>query len=140
MAAVRTTALAPGVTAVGCGDFSLAVAANRGVDAREVERTLHHALELGITLVDVHPGETDAERLAAATLRTLRARDRVVITTTVPHVPPKPGGPPRRDRLPELLPVRYVQQAVEDSLRATKLDALPLVQLPLRSAWRTSSA
>jgi aryl-alcohol dehydrogenase-like predicted oxidoreductase len=36
--------------------------------------------------------------------------------------------------------VRYVVERVEASLRATKLDVLPLVQLPLRAAWRGSSA
>jgi aryl-alcohol dehydrogenase-like predicted oxidoreductase len=136
---VRITALAPGVTAVGCGDLSLTVAANRNVDAREVERTLHHAIELGLTLVDVHPGEADAELLAANTLRAKRARDRVLVTTTVPLVPPKPGVP-RRDLLPELLPALYLVERVESSLRTTRLDALPLVQLPLTAAWRSSTA
>ncbi|MBA3458970.1 MAG: aldo/keto reductase [Deltaproteobacteria bacterium] len=136
---MRTTALAPGVTAVGSGDLSLAVAANRNVDAREVERALHHAVELGLTLVDVHPGEADAELLAADMLRTKRARDRVLVTTTIPLVPPRPGVP-RRDLLPELLPVRYLQERVESSLRTTRLDAIPLVQLPLTSAWRSSTA
>lgn len=124
----------------GAGDLSLAIAADRGVDAREVERALHHALELGLAIVDVHPGELDAEKLAAATVRTLRARDRVVITTTVPLVPLRPGGPPRRDVLPDQLPARYVVEHIESVLRATRLDALPLVQLPLSPFWRHSSA
>jgi aryl-alcohol dehydrogenase-like predicted oxidoreductase len=136
---VRITALAPGVTSVGSGDLSLAVAANRNVDAREVERALHHAIELGLTLVDVHPGEADAELLAADTLRTKRARDRVLVTTTVPLVPPRPGVP-RRDLLPELLPAGYLVERVESSLRTTRLDAMPLVQLPLSAAWRSSTA
>jgi len=124
----------------GIGDLSLAIAADRGVDAREVERALHHALELGLATVDVHPGETDAEKLAASVVRTLRARDRVAITTTVPVVPLRPGGPPRRDVLPEQLPARYVVDQVESTLRATRLDVLPLVQLPLNPFWRHSSA
>ncbi len=124
----------------GAGDLSLAIAADRGVDAREVERALHHALELGLCVVDVHPGELDAEKLAATTVRALRARDRVVITTTVPLVPLRPGGPPRRDVLPDQLPARYVVDHIESVLRATRLDALPLVQLPLNPIWRHSSA
>ena len=124
----------------GLGDLSLAIAADRGVDAREVERALHHALGLGLSLVDVHPGEADAEKLAASAVRSLRARDRVVITTTIPAVPLRPGGPPRRDVLPEQLPVRYVVEHIESTLRSTKLDALPLVQLPLNPFWRHSSA
>lgn len=125
---------------VGLGDLSLAVAADRGVDAREVERALHHAVELGVNLVEVHPGEVDAEKLAATTVRALRARDRVVISTTVPPVPLRPGGPPRRDVLPDQLPAKYVVEHIESTLRATRLDALPLVQLPLTPIWRHSSA
>lgn len=136
---VRTRPLPPGVTAVGAGDLSLAIAANRGVDRREVEHALHHALELGLTIVDVHPAEADAERLAGDAIRAQRARDRVLLGVTVPHVPPRPGHP-RRDVLPELLPARYVQSAVETALRTTRLDALPLAQLPLRAAWRSSTA
>ena len=135
---MRTTSLGPAVTAIGCGDVSLAVAADRGVDAREAERALDHALSLGITLVEVRD-EPDAERLAGNAVRTARARDRVVVATNVSLVPPRPGVP-RRDLLPELLPARYVQERIEASLRATRLDALPLAQLPLRTIWRTSTA
>lgn len=125
------------VTAIGCGDVSLARAADRGVDRRDVERALHDTLVLGLTLVDV-ADEPDAERLAGDTVRGLRLRDVVVTATRVPVVAPRPGAP-RRDVLPERLPPAYVQERVEASLRATKLDALPLVQLPLRAAWRESS-
>ncbi len=135
---VRTRPLGVGVTAIGCGDLSLAIAANRGVDARDVERALHHAIELGLTLVDVH-AEPDAERLAGEAIRSQRARDRVTVAVTIPLVPPRPGIA-RRDVLPELLPARYVQESAEAALRTTRLDALPLVQLPLRSAWRDSTA
>ncbi len=135
---VRIRPLGPGVSAVGCGDLSLAIAANRGVDARDVEHALHHAIELGLTFVDVH-AEADAERLAGAAIRTQRARDRVMLAVTIPLVPPRPGVA-RRDVLPELLPARYVQESAEAALRTTRLDALPLAQLPLRSAWRDSTA
>ncbi|MDX2094240.1 MAG: hypothetical protein SFX73_40790 [Kofleriaceae bacterium] len=126
------------VTSIGCGDVSLAIAASRGVDSREVERSLHHALELGLTVVDVHP-EPDAEHLVGDALPTPRALDRVVVATTVPMLSSRPGAP-QRDVLPERLPMGYVQERVEATLRATRFDALPLVQLPLRPAWRTSSA
>ncbi|MBL0219097.1 MAG: aldo/keto reductase [Myxococcales bacterium] len=135
---MRTRPLGTGVTVVGCGDLSLAIAANRGIDAREVDRTLQHAIELGLTLVEVHP-EPDAERLAGEAIRSQRARDRVLVAITVPLVPPRPGVA-RRDVLPELLPARYVQDTAEAALRTTRLDALPLAFLPLRSAWRESTA
>lgn len=126
------------VTSVGCGDVSLAIAANRGVDAREVERAVHEALELGVSVVDVH-AEPDAERLVGDAIRGQRARDRVTVATQIPVLAARPGAP-RRDVLPERLPARYVQERVEASLRASRLEVLPLAQLPLRSAWRSSAA
>jgi len=126
------------VTCVGCGDVRLETAAARNVDAREVERAVHTALELGITLIEAGDEEA-AERLCGDAVRALRLRDRVVVACRVPAVAPLPGAP-RRDTLPERLPAAYVQQRIEASLRATHLDALPLAQLPLQPAWRGSSA
>jgi aryl-alcohol dehydrogenase-like predicted oxidoreductase len=110
---------------------SLSIAASRGVDRRDVERALTIALELGMSLVDIHPGEDDAERLTGDVIRTLRMRDSVIAATTIPLL----GG---RDTPIERLPPSYVQARVEASLRTTKLDALPLVQLPLRPSWLKS--
>lgn len=126
------------VTTIGAGDVSLAIAAARGVDAREVERTLSDAFNFGLTIVDIHD-EPDAERLVGTIIRSLRLRDRVVIATRVPLVTPLPGTV-HRNVLTERLPARYVQERVEAILRSTHLDALPLAQLPVRSEWRASSA
>ncbi len=119
------------VTSVGCGDLSLAIAASRGIDRRDAERALTVALELGLSLVDVHPGEDDAERLAGDVVRALRLRDSAITAITVPLR----GG---RDTPIERLPPAYLVARVETALRNTKLDALPLVQLPLRPSWLTS--
>lgn len=126
------------MTAVGGGDLCLATSASRGITASDVARALHEAIELGIALVDV-AAESDGERLAGNCVRELRARDRVVVATRVPMVDERPGAP-RRDTLRERLPAAYVQVRVEDSLRATRLDALPLAQLALRPAWLASPA
>ncbi len=125
-------------TAVGSGDLSLVTSAARGVDAHDVERTLHDALALGIAFVDVRD-EPDAERLVGDAVRALRLRDRVIVATRVPTLAERPGAP-RRDVLPERLPARYVQDRVEAALRTTRLDVLPLAELPLRAAWRSSPA
>lgn len=119
------------VTAIGCGDLSLAIAAARGVDRRDVERAFTVALELGLSVADIHPGEDDAERLAGEVIRTQRKRDSVVAVTTVPLL----AG---RDTPLERLPPAYIQTRVETALRNSKLDALPLVQLPLRPSWLAS--
>ncbi len=126
------------ITCVGCGDVRLAAAAARNVDAREVERAVHTALELGITLVEAGDEEA-AERLCGDAVRALRLRDRVAVVCRVPELAPRPGAP-RRDVLPERLPAAYVQQRIEASLRATRLEILPLAQLPVRAAWRASPA
>jgi aryl-alcohol dehydrogenase-like predicted oxidoreductase len=119
------------VSTVGCGDLSLDIAAARGVDRRDVERALTVALELGMSIVDIHPGEDDAERLAGDVIRTQRLRDTVIASTTVPL---RAG----RDTPIERLPPAYLVARVETALRNTKLDALPLVQLPLRPSWLSS--
>jgi aryl-alcohol dehydrogenase-like predicted oxidoreductase len=128
------------IPAIGSGDLCLPTSASRGVPARDVEQALHEAIGFGIALFDVAP-DPDSERLAGRAVRAERARDRVVIATRVPMLaaPQRPGAP-RRDPLPEHLPAPYVQHRVEAALRATRLDALPLAQLALRPAWRTSSA
>jgi aryl-alcohol dehydrogenase-like predicted oxidoreductase len=130
--------LATSIPVVGCGDVSLGTAADRGVDVRDVERALHEALTFGFRLVDVS-AEPDAERLCGEAIRTLRLRDVVMLATRVPLVAPLPGQP-RRDVLPERLPARYVQERIEASLRTSRLDALSVVQLPLRTEWLASSA
>lgn len=124
---MRTRELAGrSVSTVGLGDVSLARASKRGRDPREVFQRVGDALERGITVIDVAP-EDEAERMVGESIRALRMRDRAVMVTHVPSV--------GRD-----LPVRYLVERIDMSLRATKLDALPLVMLPLRAAWRAASA
>jgi aryl-alcohol dehydrogenase-like predicted oxidoreductase len=138
-AGVRTRQLGDQtVTAIGGGDLCLATSAARGIAAGDVARALHEAIDLGVTLFDVAP-EPDSERLAGDAVREHRARDRVVLSTRVALLDERPGAP-GRDLLRERLPAGHLQQRVEGSLRATRLDALPLVQLPLRPAWLASPA
>jgi aryl-alcohol dehydrogenase-like predicted oxidoreductase len=134
---VRTRQLGPlTVTAVGGGDVNLAISAARGVSGREVERALHEAIDLGITLFDV-AADPDGEKLVGDAVRKLRERDRIVVATRVPILAERAGAP-TRDALRERLPAGYVQQRIEAALRASRLDVLPLGQLPLRPAWVAS--
>ncbi len=121
------------VTAIGCGDVSLGIAASRGVDRREAERALHEALTLGISLVDIHD-EDDAERMVGDAIRSLRLRDRTAVATRVPMRMSTPGFEVR-DVLHERLPATYVLERVESSLRNTRVDVLALAQLPVRGSW-----
>jgi aryl-alcohol dehydrogenase-like predicted oxidoreductase len=63
----------------------------------------------------------------------------VIVATRVPILDELPGAP-KRDTLRERLPVAYLQQRIEASLRATRLEVLPLAQLALRPAWIASPA
>ena len=117
------------VAVVGLGDVSFDRGASRGYDASEVMRAVHQAIEANIDLIEV-AAEPDVERAVGDAIRTLRARDRVVLATRIPWLANT------RDFVHARLPVGYVQERVYAALRATKLDALPLVQLPVRNAWR----
>jgi len=83
----------------------------RGLD-RDRQRVLFAALDGGVDLVDVSPQWGDSEALAGEAIRELRLRDRAVLATRAPA------------------DLRGLQRSVEASLRATRLDVLPLVQLP----------
>lgn len=118
---------------IGVGDISLARSALRGVDSSELGRTVHAALETGIDHLEVSPDD-DSEKLVGNALRAMRLRDRVLVLTRVPALTAA------RDVLLERLPPKYVVERVERTLRASKLEVLPVVQLELRAAWRTSKA
>ncbi|HEY5950883.1 MAG TPA: aldo/keto reductase [Kofleriaceae bacterium] len=126
------------ILAVGIGDVSVSRAALRGLDAGDVTRALHQAIEAGFDLVDI-AAEEAAEHLVADAIRSLRVRDRVIAAYRVPAISERLGIP-TRDVLPERLPPRYIVERVDSLLRATKLDALPLAQLGTRAIWRASSA
>lgn len=120
------------IATVGLGDVSLARASARGHDPADLVRRVHEAIEAALDVIDVAP-EWDTERMVGDAVRTLRARDRVIVATRV-----EPLG--SRDALLERMPIGYLIERVDSALRATKLDALPLVQLPLLASWRTSTA
>ena len=110
------------IATVGLGDVSLARSAKRGREPSEVVRRVHDALEASLDLIDVAP-EEDSERAVGDAVRALRQRDHAIVATRVPELPKQE------------LPPRYLVERVEASLRATKLDVMPLVQLPLRASW-----
>lgn len=97
--------------------------ARKDTDPGDAERAIAAAIEAGCTLVECGPQWGESERLVGAAVRALRARDRVVVATRI-------------DTDGALPPVGMVRAMVEASLRATKLEALPLVWLDgWRDAW-----
>ncbi len=103
------------VVVVGLGGKGL-TGARRGLSPDDVQRAVAAAIEAGVELVDV-PSGGEPERRVGHEVRALRARDRVVVATTVGAAG---RAPP---------PAARIQREVEDSLRALRLDAVPLVQL-----------
>ena len=91
-------------------------------DVAECHRMLHRALDAGITLVDTADMYDDgaSEEILGAGLR--GRRDQVVLATKVGN--PMGGDPARSGLSP-----RWIEQAVEDSLRRLRVDHLDLYQM-----------
>lgn len=127
------------VTITGLGTHGLR-AGIRGTDRSAAERALHVGVEGGCQLVDVAPDWGDGEAWIGQILRDLHAVERVVVTTHVyPILRPATAfgdwNPVERALPPEL-----VQRTVEASLRATRLERLPLVWIDgWRDAWLDDS-
>lgn len=123
------------VPAVGIGEVRVATADARGIPRADLERAVTHALSHGVTFVDCADEEV-AERLCGDAIRALRLRDTAIVATRVPISPSRPALETRtREPLLEALPPRYVQERIEASLRASRLETLPLAMLSLRTAW-----
>lgn len=126
------------IPAVGSGDVSLARALKRGLDAIDLRRAVDHVIASGLDLIDI-AAEEAAEQLVADAIRSLRVRDRIIAAYRVPAIAHRLGVP-TRDTLPERLPPRYIVDRVDSLLRATRLEVIPLAQLTLRAAFRSSPA
>ncbi|MCB1000888.1 MAG: aldo/keto reductase [Acidimicrobiales bacterium] len=91
-------------------------------DEAECHRMLHRALDAGITLIDTADMYDDgaSEEILGRGLR--GRRDRVVLATKVGN---PMGGDPTRSGLSR----RWIEQAVEDSLRRLQVDHIDLYQM-----------
>jgi len=115
------------VSAIGLGEMQLSLA-GRPDEARAI-RTIHAALDAGVTLIDTADAycidQSDfghGERLVAKALAGwLGDRDRVLVATKGGHI--RPGGAWEVDGRPE-----YLRQACEASLRALEVEAIGLYQ------------
>jgi aryl-alcohol dehydrogenase-like predicted oxidoreductase len=115
------------VSAIGLGEMQLSLA-DRPDEARAV-RTIHAALDAGVTLIDTADAycrdETDFGHGESLVARALAAwpgdRDRVLVATKGGHT--RPGGRWDLDGRPE-----YLRQACEASLRRLGVEAIGLYQ------------
>jgi aryl-alcohol dehydrogenase-like predicted oxidoreductase len=115
------------VSAIGLGEMQLSLAGRP--DEAQAFRTVHAALDAGVTLIDTADAygidESDmghGERLVAKALAAWPGdRDRVLVATKGGHL--RPGGRWEVDGRPE-----YLRQACEASLRALGVEAIGLYQ------------
>lgn len=136
MPAMRHRALGDSqVGAIGLGDVSPARAEARGIYG--LDRIVHDAIEKGVDLVDA---AEDGEAMVGAAIRDLRARDHVTYATRIPLLADRIYPDGRSNLLSDRLPTAYLQARVEHSLKATRLEPIPLVLLPLTPKWLESSA
>jgi aryl-alcohol dehydrogenase-like predicted oxidoreductase len=118
------------VSAIGFGGWGLSGEHWRDTDPEAGRRALYVALESGITFVDTALvyGRGESERIVGEVVRTMRARDTVVVAS---KVPPANGRWPARagSSLERVFPDEHVTRSVEQSLRNLRLEAIPVVQL-----------
>jgi aryl-alcohol dehydrogenase-like predicted oxidoreductase len=115
------------VSAIGLGEMPLSLAGRP--DEAQAVRTIHAALDAGVTLIDTADAycrdQSDfghGERLVAKALAAWRGdRDRVLVATKGGHI--RPGGSWDLDGRPE-----YLRQACEASLKALGVEAIGLYQ------------
>jgi aryl-alcohol dehydrogenase-like predicted oxidoreductase len=116
------------VSAIGLGEMQLSLAGRP--DEAQAFRTVHAALDAGVTLIDtadaycIDDSDTGhGERLVAKALAAWPGdRDRVLVATKGGHT--RPGGRWEVDGRPE-----HLRQACEASLRALGVEAIGLYQL-----------
>jgi aryl-alcohol dehydrogenase-like predicted oxidoreductase len=115
------------VSAIGLGEMPMSLAGRP--DEAESIRTIHAALDVGVTLIDTADAycidESDVghgERLVARALATWPGdRDGVLVATKGGHT--RPGGDWDLDGRPE-----HLRRACEASLRALRVEAIGLYQ------------
>ena len=113
------------VSRIALGTWSIGGWMWGGSDDRDAVRTVHRALDEGITLIDTAPvyGMGHAEELVGAALAEIGAHDRVVLATKL-GLEWDDEGNVRRNSSPE-----RVRREVDDSLRRLRTDVIHLEQV-----------
>jgi|SRR5262245_840139 len=118
------------VSEVGFGAWGIGAGLWRGSDEQDARRTLHAALDAGITFFDtaLSYGDGHSERLVGEIVASNEGGDRLVVSTKIPPMnfewPASPTTPITR-----AFPARHVIECVEKSLRNLGVEALQVEQL-----------
>ncbi len=120
------------------------------VDPAAVERAIGEAIDRGVTVIDTAPYLGDSEEVCGLALRRLRTWEKVALVTKVPPADAfaahkvllaDDDGVPFRDPLPKIWPVAYLEERVERSLKAAKLEVLSVAMLEgWHDSWLASTA
>jgi aryl-alcohol dehydrogenase-like predicted oxidoreductase len=117
------------VSEIGFGAWGIGGAMWQGVPDDEGRRTLHRALDLGVTFIDtaLAYGKGHSERLIGEVLRERNERDRILVATKMPPLSmasPGEGAP----LLSQTFPPHHIISCVEESLRNLRMEALHVEQ------------
>jgi len=115
------------VSEIGYGAWGIGGSGWVGAEEDESVRALHRAIERGVTFIDTARGYGESERIVGQVVRQHPGADLHVATKVPPAndvFPAEPGADPM-----DVFPGRHIRSSVEQSLRATGLDAFDVLQL-----------
>jgi aryl-alcohol dehydrogenase-like predicted oxidoreductase len=115
------------VSEIGYGAWGIGGAGWVGAREDESVRALHRAIELGVTFIDTARGYGESERIVGAVVRDHPGEELLVAT----KVPPKNDAFPAPAGVDpaEVFPGTHIRDSVHESLRASGLDAVDVLQL-----------
>jgi aryl-alcohol dehydrogenase-like predicted oxidoreductase len=115
------------VSEIGYGAWGIGGAGWVGAAEDESVRALHRAIERGVTFIDTARGYGESERIVGSVVRAHPGAD-LHVATKVPPLddvfPARPGADPI-----DVFPGHHIRSSVEQSLRASGLDAFDVLQL-----------
>ena len=115
------------VSEIGYGAWGIGGAGWVGAAEDESVRALHRAIERGVTFIDTARGYGESERIVGSVVRAHPGAD-LHVATKVPPLddvfPARPGADPM-----DVFPGHHIRSSVEQSLRASGLDAFDVLQL-----------
>lgn len=114
------------VSELGYGAWGIGGAGWVGAEDDESLRALERAIELGVNFIDTARGYGESERLVGEVVRRHPGRELVVAT----KVPPRNGTFPAPSGLDpvEAFPADHIRASLEESLRASGLEAFDVFQ------------
>ncbi len=115
------------VSEIGYGAWGIGGSMWVGAEEDQSVKALHRALDLGVNLVDTARGYGESERIVGRVVRE-RPREELYVATKVPPLNGKWPAPRGIDPA-ETFPGHHIRASLEESLRASGLEAFDVLQL-----------